>query len=53
MTSFDVGAIVISILGLSASITYYAIVLRNQNETRQPLFRNEVNICLCVDSELS
>lgn len=35
MVSFDFLAIVVSILGLSASITYYATVLRNQNKTRQ------------------
>jgi hypothetical protein len=35
MVSFDILAIVVSILGLAASITYYATVLRNQNETRQ------------------
>ena len=35
MASFEFLAVVISILGLAASITYYAIVLRNQNENRQ------------------
>jgi hypothetical protein len=35
MASFEFLAIVVSILGLAASITYYAIILRNQNETRQ------------------
>ena len=35
MASFDVLAVVISILGLASSITYYAIVLQNQNKTRQ------------------
>ncbi len=35
MASFEVLAIIVSLLGLSASITYYATVLRNQNITRQ------------------
>jgi hypothetical protein len=35
MASFDVLAIVVSILGLTASITYYAIVLSNSNKARQ------------------
>ena len=35
MASFEFLAIIVSLLGLSASITYYAIVLRNQNITRQ------------------
>jgi len=35
MASFDVIAIVLSILGLTASITYYANTLRNQNRTRE------------------
>jgi hypothetical protein len=34
MASFDVIAIVISILGLAASITYYAMVLSNANKTQ-------------------
>jgi hypothetical protein len=35
MASFEFLAVIVSILGLAASITYYAIVLRNQNKTRQ------------------
>jgi hypothetical protein len=35
MASFEVIAIVISILGLAASITYYAIVLSNANKTQK------------------
>ena len=41
MESFQLVAIVISILGLAASITYYSSVLQNQNKTRQAqLFMN-------------
>ena len=35
MASFEFLAIIITGLGLTASITYYAMVLRNQNQTRQ------------------
>jgi hypothetical protein len=35
MASFEFLAIVISILGLTASITYYAIILNNANKTQQ------------------
>ena len=34
MASFDVLAIVVSILGLTASIIYYANILNNANKTR-------------------
>ena len=41
MASFEFIAVIVSVLGLAASITYYAIVLKNQNETRQAqLFMN-------------
>jgi len=35
MASFELLAIILTGLGLTASITYYAMVLRNQNKTRQ------------------
>ena len=35
MASFEFLAIIVSVLGLAASITYYAIVLANSNKTRQ------------------
>ena len=35
MASFELLAIVLTGLGLTASVTYYAMVLRNQNKTRQ------------------
>ena len=35
MASFEFLAIIVSVLGLAASITYYAIVLANANRTRQ------------------
>ena len=35
MASFEFLAIILSVLGLAASITYYASVLGNQNRTRQ------------------
>lgn len=35
MASFELLAIVLTGLGLAASVTYYAMVLRNQNKTRQ------------------
>jgi len=35
MASFEFLAVIVSILGLTASITYYASVLRNQSKTRQ------------------
>jgi hypothetical protein len=35
MASFEFLAIIVSVLGLAASITYYAIVLSNANKTRQ------------------
>jgi hypothetical protein len=35
MASFEFLAIILTGLGLTVSITYYAMVLRNQNQTRQ------------------
>ena len=35
MASFEFLAIILTGLGLTASISYYAMVLRNQNKTRQ------------------
>lgn len=35
MASFEFLAVIVSVLGLAVSITYYAMVLRNQNRTRQ------------------
>jgi len=35
MASFEFLAIILTGIGLTVSITYYAMVLRNQNETRQ------------------
>ena len=35
MASFEFLAIIVSVLGLAASITYYATVLNNANTTRQ------------------
>ena len=41
MASFEFLAVIVSILSLSASITYYAMVLKHQNKTRQTqLFMN-------------
>ena len=45
MASFEFIAIIISILGVAASITYYANVLRNQTETRR------ANILMNLHSE--
>jgi hypothetical protein len=35
MVSFEFLAIILSVLGLSASIIYYASILRNANKTQQ------------------
>ena len=35
MASFEFLAIIVSVLGLAASITYYAIILNNANKTQQ------------------
>ena len=35
MASFELLAIILTVLGLAASITYYAFVVQNQNKTRQ------------------
>jgi len=35
MASFEFIAIIVSVLGLAASITYYAIILNNANKTRE------------------
>ncbi len=35
MASFEFLAVIVSLLGLSASITYYASILRNANKTRR------------------
>lgn len=35
MASFEFLAVIVSVLGLAASITYYAFVVQNQNKTRQ------------------
>ena len=35
MVSFEFLAIIVSVLGLAASITYYAIILSNANKTRK------------------
>jgi hypothetical protein len=35
MASFEFLAVTVSLLGLAASITYYAIIIGNQNRTRQ------------------
>jgi hypothetical protein len=35
MASFEFLAIIISVLGLAASITYYATILNNANKTQQ------------------
>jgi len=40
MASFDVLAIVVSILGLAASITYYTSVLQNSNKTQKQQLEN-------------
>ena len=45
MASFEFLAIVVSIIGLAASITYYAIVIKNQTETRR------ANILMNLHSE--
>ena len=47
MASFEFLAVTISILGLAASITYYAIVLSNANKTRKAqLFLTIYNVTL-------
>jgi hypothetical protein len=52
MASFEFLAVVLSVLGLSASITYYAMVLSNANKTRKAqLFMSIYNMTL--DEEIN